>query len=161
MNAWDYALGCHVHLTNDLITYLCEMYKHQFTKRIRYGETDRMGYLYYGHYAMLYEIGRTESFRSLGLNYKILEDEYGIMMPVLSVESRFLKPILYDELITIETILSEMPEKMASFKTNIYNTEGELAHKGLTKLFFVDTLHRRRVATPEYIMDKLKPYFGR
>jgi acyl-CoA thioester hydrolase len=60
-----------------------------YKKRVRYGETDMMGYLYYGNYAQLYEIGRVETMRSIGLSYKILEQDFRIMMPVVHVEARF------------------------------------------------------------------------
>ena len=51
--------------------------------RVRYGETDQMGYLYYGHYAQYFEVGRAETIRSLGISYKEMETDLGIMMPVL------------------------------------------------------------------------------
>ena len=68
------------------------MYTHDFQKRVRYGETDQMGYLYYGNYAQYYEIGRVEMLRSLGLTYKSMEEEFGVMMPVLSLQIHYLRP---------------------------------------------------------------------
>lgn len=118
-----------------------------------------MGYLYYGNYAMLYEIGRSESIRELGISYKVLEDEYRIMMPVIFVESRYLMPIKYDELINIKTILDEMPGKLIHFKHEIFNEANELCHKGEVKLFFVDINTNKRVSTPDYLSTKLLPYF--
>jgi acyl-CoA thioester hydrolase len=135
------------------------MYSHQFSKRIRYGETDQMGYLYYGNYCMLYEIGRSEMIRDLGLTYKKMEEEYKIMMPVINVESRFLLPIKYDELITIRTILKEMPTKMIHFFHEILNEEGILCHKGEVKLFFVNMEDNKRVSCPEYLSERLWPNF--
>lgn len=52
--------------------------------RVRYGETDQMGYAYYGIYAQYYEVGRVEAMRVLGFSYKEVEDR-GIMMPVLDI----------------------------------------------------------------------------
>ena len=66
-------------------------------KRVRYAETDKMGYLYYGHYAKLYEIGRSEMIRDLGITYKHLEDELNIMMPVLQLSCRYRLPAKYDD----------------------------------------------------------------
>ena len=63
--------------------------------RIRYSDIDKMGYLYYGRYANLYEAARVELFRSLGFSYKKLEDE-GVGMPVINMECKFLRPINYD-----------------------------------------------------------------
>ena len=72
--------------------------------RIRYSHTDKMGYLYYGRYANFYEAARVELFRSLGFSYKKLEDE-GIGMPVVNMKSKFLHPIMYDELIKVKTYI--------------------------------------------------------
>lgn len=133
------------------------VYDHQ--KRIRYGETDQMGYLYYGNYALLFEIGRVEAIRSMGISYKYMEEEMGIMMPVLSLESRYLAPAKYDELITIRTILKELPSKMIEFHHEILSDEGKVIHKGIVKLFFVDMKTNKRVSTPTYLTDRIKHYF--
>ena len=87
------------------------MYTHDFQKRVRYGETDQMGYLYYGNYAQYYEIGRVEMLRSLGLTYKAMEEELGVMMPVLSLQMRYVRPAYYDELLTIRTALRRIPDQ--------------------------------------------------
>ncbi len=137
------------------------MFTHEFKKRIRYGETDQMGYLYYGNYCLLYEIGRSEAIRSLGISYKELEATYGIIMPVLSVESRYLMPIKYDELITIKTILEELPTKLIHFKHEIYNQEDMLVHKGEVKLFFVNAKENKRVSSPLYLTQKLIGFFDK
>ncbi|MFN7838830.1 MAG: acyl-CoA thioesterase, partial [Bacteroidota bacterium] len=67
------------------------MYQSETFVRVRYGETDQMGYVYYGNYAMYYEVGRVEALRQLGLSYKELEDD-GVMMPVLENHSKFHQP---------------------------------------------------------------------
>ena len=97
------------------------MYSFDFKKRVRYGETDMMGYLYYGNYAQLYEIGRVETMRSLGLNYRDLEVVYGVMMPVVHVDARYILPAKYDEELTIRTILTELPSRMIVFENEIFN----------------------------------------
>ncbi|MEM9546983.1 MAG: thioesterase family protein [Bacteroidota bacterium] len=135
------------------------MFVHEHTKRVRYGETDQMGYLYYGNYALLFEIGRVEAIRSLGLSYKELEERLKIMMPVLYMESKYALPVRYDELITIRTILKEMPTKMIEFHHEIINEEGKIAHRGVVKLFFVDMETNKRVSTPAYLADKIVEYF--
>lgn len=136
------------------------MYVHDYQKRIRYGETDQMGYLYYGNYPLLYEIGRSEAIRDLGISYQVLESQHKIMMPVLHMESRYMRPILYDELITIRTIITEMPTKIAHFHHEIYNGSMDLCHKGSVKLFFVDMETQRRVSTPAYLANELLKFFN-
>ena len=112
------------------------MYVHRFQKRVRYGETDQMGYLYYGHYAQYYEIGRVEMLRSLGITYKDLEEKYGTFMPVLHLECRYVRPARYDELLTIETTLRKLPQKDIVFYIEIKNEEGKIVNGGRVRLCF-------------------------
>ncbi len=128
-------------------------------KRIIYGETDMMGYLYYGHYAKLYEIGRVEAIRSLGITYKELEEVYRIMMPVIYVESRYLGPVTYDELITIRTIVKTLPTKLIAFFHEILNEEGKMVHTATVKLFFVDMKTNKRISAPDVFTESIKKYF--
>lgn len=136
------------------------MFVHNCHKRIRYAETDKMGYLYYGNYGVLYEIGRAEMLRSVGLSYREMEEEWGIMMPVLSVEARYKLPLKYDQKAKIETTLTEMPTKMIAFHHRIYDEDDNLAHQATVKLFFVDMKSNRRVSVPEKLSEKLAPYFA-
>ncbi len=135
------------------------MYINEFKKRVRYGETDKMGYLYYGHYPKLYEIGRVEMLRELGLPYVKIEDEMNIMLPVLSVEAKYLKPAYYDEELTIKSILKEMPSKMISIHAEILNESQEVIHRALVKLFFIDMKTGKRISAPKELTEKLVPFF--
>ncbi len=135
------------------------MYVFKTKKRVRYAETDKMGYLYYGHYAKYYEIGRVEALRDLGLSYQKMEDDYGIMLPVLSLESRFKMPAYYDEELEIVTQLKELPSKMITFHHQIINPKGVIINTAIVKLFFVDMKSNKRVETPAHLAEKLHPYF--
>jgi acyl-CoA thioester hydrolase len=135
------------------------MYSFDYKKRVRYGETDMMGYLYYGNYAQLYEIGRVETMRSLGMSYKELEEKYGIMMPVVHVDARFLLPAKYDEELTIRTILNELPSRMITFGNEIYNENQILIHKAEVKLFFIEMDTGKKVSCPPYMLEKLRLLF--
>lgn len=135
------------------------MYSFNYNYRVRYADTDQMGYLYYGNYAKLYEIGRVETIRSLGFSYKEFETRLGIMLPVVSLESRYLKPAFYDDLLTIETKIKDLPSKMISFECNIFNEKSELINSGLIKLFFVDMITNKRVSAPDEFVQKLISYF--
>ena len=135
------------------------MVSFDFKKRVRYGETDMMGYLYYGQYPQLYEIGRVETMRNLGLLYSDLEAVHRVMMPVVSLEARYLSPAKYDEELTIRTILHDLPSKMITFLNEIYNEDMRLIHKAEVKLFFVDMDTNKRVSCPEYMLSKLRPLF--
>lgn len=135
------------------------MITHSFQKRVRYGETDQMGYLYYGNYAQYYEIGRVEMLRSLGLTYKSMEEEEGIMMPVVSLQMRFVRPAHYDELLTIKTGLRKLPEHFIVFQVEIFNEKMKLVNAGSVKLCFVEKAKNQTVAAPVFLLEKLKPYF--
>lgn len=134
------------------------MFSFSYQLRVRYADTDQMGYVYYGNYARYYEIARVESLRSLGLTYKELEHS-GIIMPVAENKSKFIRPARYDEMLTLKTIIRTLPEKRITFEYEIYNEEEKLINLGETILAFVDLHTRRPCAAPDEIVNVLKPFF--
>ena len=127
--------------------------------RIHYAFTDQMGVVYYGNYAQLYEIGRTEALRSLGLTYKEIEAA-GVIMPVTEIHSRFLRPALYDDLLTVVTIIKEMPlHSRIVFHNEIYNENNELLNVGEVTLYFLDATSKKRTDIPQKIKERLIDYF--
>lgn len=135
------------------------MLTHECTKRVRYGETDQMGYLYYGNYAQYYEIGRAEMIRSIGLSYRAMEEDYGVLMPVMSMQCRYVRPALYDELITIRSTLRQLPQKTITFHMELFNEKGKLVNGGSVKLCFLDATTNKTISVPSYLLEKLQPYF--
>lgn len=135
------------------------MYRHRYYSRVRYAETDKMGYLYYGNYATYYEIGRVEAMRSIGVFYKTLEDDLGIAMPVMSLNSKFIRPATYDELICIQTEIRKMPDMDIIFYVELYNEKEQLINFGEVKLCFIEIDSKSRVPIPDLFIQKLKPYF--
>ena len=127
--------------------------------RVRYGETDQMGYMYYGNYAEFYEVGRVEMLRSLGLSYRAME-EFGVMMPVLEMHCRYIKPAKYDEEITIKVTISKMPSTRIIFHYELYNENDVLINKAETLLIFVNIKSGRPCMAPQYFLDKIKPFFA-
>lgn len=134
------------------------MYKASTQIRVRYAETDQMQYVYYGNYAMYYEVARVESFRQLGFAYKELE-KMGVMMPVVDLHSKFIKPGYYDELLTIRVTIPEMPGVKIKFLYEISNESGDVINTGETTLFFADTRTGRPTRIPQVMKDLLQPYF--
>jgi len=134
------------------------MYTSETHIRVRYGETDQMGYVYYGNYAMYYEVARVESLRQLGLTYKELE-EMGVMMPVLENKSKFLSAALYDDHLKIITTIREKPTVRIRFEYEIFNGSNALIHQGETLLAFVDKKSGKPCRPPEVFQNILKPYF--
>ena len=134
------------------------MYCTETKIRVRYGETDRMGYLYYGHYAEYFEVGRTEMLRSLGLTYKEMEDT-GIVLPVRSMSIQFRNPAHYDDLLTVRTCLKSLPEVKLEFYYEILNEQGGLHCKGETVLVFIDAVTRKIRKAPDYFVKAMSRYF--
>lgn len=114
-----------------------------------------MGYVYYGNYARFYEIGRTELMRSLGIHYKSME-ERGIMMPVISMEARYLRPAKYDDLIEIRTRIRKLNDKEIVFETTIYNEANQLLNRGIVRLCFIDKLSHHRIPTPAFLINTVQ-----
>ncbi len=135
------------------------MIEHETHIRVRYGETDQMGFLYYGNYAQYYEVGRAELIRSVGLSYKTMEEELGIMMPVTAMNIRYIRPANYDELLTIKTTLRHLPEQFITFYYEIYNEQGKLVNGASVRLCFMDIVTKKRISTPESIRKRLDHYF--
>ena len=136
------------------------MYTTETQIRIHYALTDQMGIVYHGHYAQFYEIGRAEAIRVLGYTYKDIE-AMGIIMPVVDIHSRFLRPAKYDDLITVKTILQELPtQHKIMFHSEIYNEADDLLNVGDVTLYFMDAKTMKRCNMPGELMEKLKHYFS-
>ena len=127
--------------------------------RIHYALTDQMGIVYHGHYAQFYEIGRTEAIRQIGYTYKDIE-AMGIIMPVVDIHSRFLRPAKYDDLIIVKTTLRDLPANhKVIFHAEIYNQHGELLNTGDVTLYFMQADGMKRCNMPELLRDKVIKYF--
>ncbi len=127
--------------------------------RVRYADTDQMGYMYYGNYAEFYEVGRVEMLRELGLTYKSME-ESGIIMPVTDLQCKYIKPALYDEEITVRVILEQMPSVRIHFKYELYNEKNELINTGETTLVFINKERNRPCLPSADFLSKLNVYFN-
>lgn len=133
------------------------MYTHFVRLRVRYAETDRMGYAYYGNYATYLEVARVETLRELGISYRSLEDE-GILLPVLEYSVKFHKPALYDDELLIRTVIPTLPGVRIKFDYAIFRGE-ELLNTASTELVFVDRATGRPVRCPAHILKSLRPHF--
>ena len=136
------------------------MYEHKTTVRVRYAETDMMDVVYYGNYAQYFEIGRVESLRALGISYKSMED-MGIILPVVELQIKYLRPAQYDDLLTIKTTLKELPiDHKICFHQEVYNEQGKLLTVGTVKLYFMDKNLQNKASLPPQMKEKLSPYFS-
>ena len=128
--------------------------------RVRYGETDQMGYVYYGVYAQYYEVGRVETLRKLGFSYKEIE-ERGILLPVSEFMINYLKPAFYDDEISIVTTVKEMPGVKFTFEYECFNQRKELLNSGRVVLVFIDKNRNRPCAPPIWFVEKIMPLFNK
>ncbi|NEU06851.1 acyl-CoA thioesterase [Flavihumibacter sp. R14] len=134
------------------------MFTHATKLRVRYAETDQMGYMYYGNYAQFYEVGRVEMLRSLGMTYRSMEAS-GIMMPVLDLKCKFIKPALYDEEITIKVIMAKMPSVRIHFSYQLFNENQELINEGETTLVFIDIKRNKPCLPSTDFLERLQHFF--
>ena len=110
--------------------------------RVRYGETDKMGIVYYANYLYWFEIGRTEFFRSLGMTYRDLE-ERDIMLPVIEAHCKYFSSSFYDDLIIIRTRLEFVTGTRIKFLYEVIRKEdGKLLTQGYTEHSFTDSTRK-------------------
>lgn len=122
--------------------------------RVRYGETDQMGVVYHGNYALYLEMGRIEWLRKLGISYKSME-ENGVMLPVVSLNINYKKSAVYDDVINVKTQLKNMPTAKIEFGYEITNAQGDILTLASTTLVFIDMKTNRPMKAPQYILDAI------
>lgn len=118
--------------------------------RVRYAETDRMGYCYYGNFAAYFEVARVEALRSLGITYRKLEDD-GIILPVLDYQIKYFKPAFYDEELRIETTIERVNGARIFFAYKTFNEKNEELNKATTTLVFVDQKTKKPMIPPHQL----------
>jgi acyl-CoA thioester hydrolase len=137
------------------------MYESMVQIRVRYAETDQMNVVYYGNYAQYLEVGRVEAIRQLGLVYKDIEIA-GVIMPVVEMHIRYLRPATYDDLLTVKTTVREMPQSYkVEFFQDVYNEEGKMLAAARVVLYFLETQTRRKTTIPAALKEKLLPFFSK
>ncbi|HEY6161178.1 MAG TPA: thioesterase family protein [Bacteroidia bacterium] len=127
--------------------------------RVRYGETDQMGFAYYGNYAEYYEVARVEALRALGMSYREMEED-GIMLPVYTFSIKYHKPAFYDDELTIRCTIPQMPGARIRFDYECFNAAGELLNRGETTLVFINKITRKPCGVPQHFIEKLKHHFS-
>jgi acyl-CoA thioester hydrolase len=125
--------------------------------RVRYAETDKMGYVYYGNYATYFEVARVEALRSLYVSYKKMEED-GIILPVYKYSNEFYKPAHYDDELIIKTFIREMPTTKIHFYFEIINSKNELINKAEVTLVFVSLKNNKPCKPPQFLISQLSSY---
>ena len=136
------------------------MFTSETNIRVRYAETDQMGVVYHSNYFLYFESDRAESIRHMGFTYADME-KMGIIMPVVDVHCRYLRPAKYDDLLTIKTILKELPlHHKIEFFQEVYNEANVLLASAKITLYFMEAKDMKRTNIPEMFYNFLKPYFN-
>lgn len=136
------------------------MFVYESKVKVRYVETDQMGVVHHSNYAQYYELARTECFEACsGMSYASMEAD-GVMLPILELQSKFLKPALYNQVLTIKSIVKELPTVRLRVDYEIYNEANELINTGQTTLVFVNKETRRPCPPPENFMKNVRQYFS-
>ena len=136
------------------------MFSSETTIRVRYAETDQMGVVYHSNYFPYFESARAESIRHLGFTYADME-KMGVIMPVVDVHCRYLRPAIYDDLLTIKTLLKELPiHHKIEFHHEVFNEKGELLAVAKIILYFMESKSMKKTTMPAALLEKIQPYFS-
>lgn len=136
------------------------MITHTTHVRVSYAATDQMGYAYYGRYAEYLEIARTDLVRAVGLPYREVE-ERGVWLPVSELNVEYLRPALYDDRLTIRTVVKERPQVRFVFHSEIFNQQGELLARGRVTLVFFDAQRKRPIRMPDFVAEAIDAHWGK
>jgi acyl-CoA thioester hydrolase len=134
------------------------MFLYEQKIRVRYAETDKMGYVYYGNYATYFEVARVEALRSLEISYKEMEED-GVILPVYKYSSEFYKPAYYDDELIIKTYIKQMPSSKIHFHFETFNLKNEMINRAEAVLVFVDLKNNKPCKPPNFLVRQLKAYF--
>jgi acyl-CoA thioester hydrolase len=132
------------------------MISHEIKLRVRYGETDQMGFCYYGNYAQFLEVARVETLRKFGISYKELEEK-GVLLPVRNFSIKYIAPAKYDDVILIQTVVSEIKNSQIIFTYSIHLRE-KLIATAHTELVFVSAINYKPIRMPksfEFLKQKM------
>ena len=133
------------------------MIESKTTLRVRYSETDQMGFVYYGNYPQYLEIGRVDALKTVGISYRSLE-ESGYGLPVKDLKISYHVAALYDDELIVTTKVQSMPTNKIIFDYEIHRGE-DLIVSAQTTLFFIDA-SKRACRPPKFFIEKVRDYFN-
>ena len=135
------------------------MFKTETQIRVRYVETDQMGVVYHSNYFHFFEVARAESIRGLGVTYADME-KMGVIMPVVEVKCKYIRPALYDQLITVTVFITHLPtDHKITFHSDVFNEKDELLATGHVTLYFMEAKTMKKTKMPQVLFDRIKPFF--
>lgn len=125
--------------------------QHEIEIRVRYQETDAMGFLHHANYFTYFEIGRTELLRAAGGNYRKMEEQ-GLFIVVVEADCRYRRPARYDDVLKIRTTITRVTRARIEHEYRVFRGDEELAVGHVTLAVLDRHGHPRRV--PEYLQEE-------
>jgi len=124
--------------------------------RVRYADTDKMDMVYHGSYIPMLEAARVDTLREVGWVYAIMEKE-GVLLPVIDLKLKYIKPARYDQILTIETHVVGEPTSRIVFRFKIKH-EDDLLVEAEVKLAFINSKTDRPRRSPEGLVASLRDH---
>lgn len=131
------------------------MIQHDYTFRVMYPDTDKMGVVHHSNYVRYYEAARWELFRSIGISYHSVE-ESGYMLPVIQMNLRFIRSAHYDEQLTVRTTLKTMKGVRIWFTYKLFNEMEQLINEAECELAFVDRDSWKPCGPPSFVKEAIE-----
>jgi acyl-CoA thioester hydrolase len=131
------------------------MLAHEYTFRVMYPDTDKMGTVHHSNYARYYETARWELFRGIGISYHSVE-EAGYILPVIRMNFRFIKTANYDALLKVKTTLKAIKGVRIWFTYKLYNEQNELINDAETELAFVRRENWKPCTAPDFVLRAIE-----
>lgn len=100
--------------------------QHETKIRVRYQETDPMGFLHHANHFTYFEIGRTEMLRSMGMAYREMEEK-GLLVVVVKADCRYFRPAHYDDLLTVRTTVTRVTTAKIEHENHLLRDDELLA----------------------------------
>ena len=129
--------------------------KGEIQLRVRYSETDQMGVVYHSNYLNYLELSRVEWLRDLGFSYAELEKN-GVLLPVVHASLNYRSPARYDDLLRIESRVSEMGGSSIEFQSEIYNESGVLLVEAVVRLVCIQSGTFKPITVPDYLRELIE-----
>jgi acyl-CoA thioester hydrolase len=137
------------------------MVKHRTKIRVRYADTDQMRVVYYGKFFEYFEQGRSDLFREVGFSYRQIE-EMGFQLPVIEAHASYRRAARYDDLLTVTTILKEMPVVRVRIDYEVHvDGESDVLVGGYTIHSFVNTRTGKPTRAPAELLEALAHLMSR
>ena len=133
--------------------------KYIIEERVRWGDVDAAGIIFYGAYIRFFEFAETELFRSVGLPYSVMFDELDVWLPRVHLECDFHRAARLDDLLEVSVFVGRFGTK--SMRLNF-----EVRRKGVDELiadahFILASVRRdtfETVPIPDELRTRLAPY---